>query len=51
MTAEKEMTYRADIHRDLLVATMIFRGGLRLQEQFGMDQEGLMDVFYAKRGL
>jgi transposase len=42
MNAEKEIVCGADIHRDFLVATMISRSGLKLQEQFGMDQDGLL---------
>ena len=42
MNAEKEIVCRADIHRDFLVATMISRSGLKLQEQFGMDHDGLL---------
>jgi len=42
MNAEKEIACRADIQRDFLVATMISRSGLKLQEQFGMDQDGLL---------
>jgi hypothetical protein len=34
MNAEKEIVCGADIHRDFLVATMISRSGLKLQEQF-----------------
>jgi len=42
MNAENEIVCGADIHRDFLVATMISRSGLKLQEQFGMDQDGLL---------
>ena len=42
MNAEKEIVCGADIHRDFLVATMISRSGLKLQEQFDMDEEGLL---------
>ena len=42
MNAEKEIVCGADIHRDFLVATMISRSRLKLQEQFGMDQDGLL---------
>lgn len=42
MNTEKEIVCGADIHRDFLVATMISRSGLKLQEQFGMDQDGLL---------
>ena len=45
MNAEKEIVCGADIHRDFLVATMISRGGLKLQEQFGMDQDGLQILY------
>jgi transposase len=42
MNAEKEIVCGADIHRDFLVATMISRSGLKLQQQFGMDEDGLL---------
>jgi transposase len=42
MNAEKEIVCAADIQRDFLVATMISRSGLKLQEQFGMDEDGLL---------
>jgi transposase len=40
---EKEIVCGADIHRDFLVATMISRKGLKLQEQFDMDEDGLLE--------
>ena len=42
MNAEKEIVCGADIHRDFLVATMISRSGLNLQEQFDMEEDGLL---------
>jgi transposase len=42
MNTEKEIVCGADIQREFLVATMISRSGLKLQEQFGMDQDGLL---------
>ena len=42
MDTEKEIVCGADIHRDFLVATMISRNGLKLQEQFDMDEDGLL---------
>lgn len=43
MSMENEIVCGADIHRDFLVATMISRTGLKLQERFNMDQEGLLE--------
>ena len=42
MNAENEIVCGADIHRDFLVATMVSRSGLKLQERFGMMQDGLL---------
>lgn len=42
MNAEKEIVCGADIHRDFLVATIVSRSGLKLQERFGMNQDGLL---------
>jgi len=42
MNAEKEIVCGADIHRDFLVATIVSRSGLKLQERFGMNQDGLV---------
>lgn len=42
MNAEKEIVCGADIHRDFLVATIVSRSGLRFQERFGMNQDGLL---------
>ena len=42
MNAENEIVCGADIHRDFLVATMISRSGLKLQERFDMNQDGLL---------
>ena len=42
MNSENEIVCGADIHRDFLVATMISRSGLKLQESFKMDQNGLL---------
>ncbi|MHB8120386.1 MAG: IS110 family RNA-guided transposase [Methanothrix sp.] len=42
MNAEKEIVCGADIHRDFLVATMISRSGLKLQERFDMNEGGLL---------
>jgi len=43
MNKEKEIVCGADIHRDFLVATMISRDGLKLQEQFDMNEDGLLE--------
>ncbi len=43
MSMENEIVCGADIHRDFLVATMISRTGLKLQERFDMDQDGLLE--------
>jgi transposase len=42
MNKEMEIVCGADIHRDFLVATMISRDGLKLQEQFDMNEDGLL---------
>ena len=42
MVADKEIVCGADIHRDFLVATMISRDGLKLQEEFKMNRDGLL---------
>ena len=43
MNTENEIVCGADIHRDFLVATMISRKGLKLQERFSMNQDGLLE--------
>lgn len=42
MDSDKEIVCGADIHRDFLIATMISRSGLKLQERFNMNQDGLL---------
>jgi len=42
METENEVVCGADIHRDFLVATIVSRGGLKLQERFSMNQDGLL---------
>ena len=42
MDLDKEIVCGADIHRDFLIATMISRSGLNLQERFNMNQDGLL---------
>jgi len=42
MNTENEIVCGADIHKDFLVATMVSRKGLRLQERFDMNQDGLL---------
>ena len=42
MNAENEIVCGADIHRDFLVATIVSRSGLKLQERFNMNQDGLL---------
>ena len=42
MDSDKEIVCGADIHRDFLIATMISRSGLKLQERFNMNQNGLL---------
>jgi len=42
MDTENEIVCGADIHRDFLVATIISRSGLKLQERFNMNQDGLL---------
>ena len=42
MNPENEIVCGADIHRDFLIATMISRSGLKLQERFSMSQCGLL---------
>lgn len=42
MDSDKEIVCGADIHRDFLIATMISRSGLKLQERFKMNQDGLL---------
>ena len=43
MDSEKEIVCGADIHRDFLVATIVSRSGLKLQERFDMNQDGLLN--------
>ncbi len=42
MDSDKEIVCGADIHKDFLIATMISRSGLKLQERFNMNQDGLL---------
>jgi transposase len=42
METENEVVCGADIHRDFLLATIVSRGGLKLQERFSMNQDGLL---------
>ena len=42
MNTENEIVCGADIHRDFLVATIVSRSGLKLQERFDMNQDGLL---------
>jgi transposase len=42
METENEVVCGADIHRDFLVATTVSRSGLKLQERFDMNQDGLL---------
>ena len=42
MDSDKEIVCGADIHRDFLIATMISRSGLKLQERFNMNRDGLL---------
>jgi transposase len=42
MDTENEIVCGADIHRDFLVATIVSRSGLKLQERFNMNQDGLL---------
>jgi len=42
MDTENEIVCGADIHRDFLVATIVSKNGLRLQERFDMNQDGLL---------
>ena len=42
METENEVVCGAYIHRDFLVATIVSRGGLKLQERFSMNQDGLL---------
>lgn len=41
MNTEKEVVCGADIHKDFLVATIVSRSGLKIQERFDMSQDGL----------
>jgi transposase len=42
MNTEKEVVCGADIHKDFLVATIVSRNGLKLQERFDTSQDGLL---------
>ena len=42
METENEVVCGAYIHRDFLVATIVSRGGLKHQERFSMNQDGLL---------
>jgi hypothetical protein len=42
MSGKREIAYGVDVHKKFIVATILSRGGLKLQDRFDTNLEGLL---------